>query len=75
MTTYSQTQQTSLNSSNSHNQRQSTQMNQTSIQPQYEVPTQPLSPPSFQGDSTFWTIMVIAILAKVIVGYPTEPRK
>ncbi|MEQ8463276.1 hypothetical protein [Coleofasciculus sp. E1-EBD-02] len=50
---------------------------QTTAQPITEVPTQPLSPPSFQGDSTFWTIMAIAILVKVIVGNPpaNKPRQ
>ncbi|HEY9833949.1 MAG TPA: hypothetical protein V6D26_25585 [Stenomitos sp.] len=50
-------------------------MTQTTAQPATQVPILPTAPPPFQGDSIFWSILAIAILAKVIVGYPTEPRK
>jgi hypothetical protein len=50
-------------------------MTQTTAQPATQVPTLPIAPPPFQANPTFWTIIAIAILAKVIVGYPTEPRK
>lgn len=50
---------------------------QITAQPHQTVPAIPVTPPSFQGDSTFWTIVAIAILVKVIVGNPhtTKPRK
>lgn len=60
---------------NLSNQLQQTQMNPTSAQPRIEVPDIPVPLPPVQGSSSFWTIIAIAILAKVIVGYPTEPRK
>lgn len=50
-------------------------MTQTTDQPATQVPSLPIAPPPFHGDSIFWTILAIAILAKVIVGYPIEPRK
>jgi hypothetical protein len=52
-------------------------MTQTTAQPATQVPTLPIAPPPFQGDSIFWSIVAIAILVKVIVGNPpaNKPRQ
>ncbi|MBD2740030.1 hypothetical protein [Coleofasciculus sp. FACHB-1120] len=41
---------------------------QTTAQYPVEVPATPVILPPFQGDSTFWTIVAIAILVKVLLG-------
>lgn len=74
MKTCSQTQ-PSPNTIDSSNQLQQTQTKIVSVQPRIEVPDISIPLPPVQGSTTFWTIIAIAILAKVIVGYPTEPRK
>jgi hypothetical protein len=38
-------------------------------------PTPTISPPPVQGDSTFWTIIAIAILLKVIMSYPIKTHR
>ncbi len=67
--------QSSPNTINRSNQIQQTQTKTVSVQPRIEVPDISVPLPPVQGSTTFWTIIAIAILAKVIVGYPTEPRK
>lgn len=50
-------------------------MNQTTAQSQMEVSATPAQPLLFQVDPTFWTIISIAILVRVILGYPIQPRQ